>query len=59
VLSRPLDAMCAVLRSEIELHRPMGRSARTPRRDSIRPILCFASRMRSGTRRLRLRFYAG
>ena len=41
----PLDAMCAVLRSEIESHTPMGRSARTPRRDSIRPILWSASRM--------------
>ena len=55
----PLDAMCAVLRSEIESHTPMGRSARTPRRDSIRPILWSASPIRSATRRLRLRFYAG
>jgi NADPH2:quinone reductase len=29
VLSRPLDAMCAVLLSEIESHTPTGRSART------------------------------
>jgi hypothetical protein len=36
--------MCAVLRSEIESHTPTGRSARTRRRDSIRPILWSASR---------------
>jgi threonine dehydrogenase-like Zn-dependent dehydrogenase len=45
--------------AEIESHTPMGRSARTPRRDSIRPILWSASRMRSAPRRLRLRFYVG
>ena len=48
-----------VLRSEIESHTPMGRWARTPRRDSIPPILWSASPIRSATRRLRLRFYAG
>ena len=53
----PVPAFPAILGTES--HTPMGRSARTPRRDSIQLILWFASRMRSATRRLRLRFYAG